>query len=79
MSEKFSAIKTALSLYNQMNSDEKALATSAYADLEDVINAYNNAATVVNNESNKATENAIMLFAGTFSVLAFAAYFLLRR
>lgn len=79
MSEKFSAIKTALSLYNQMNSEEKALATGAYADLEDVINAYNNAATVVNNESNKATENAIMLFAGTFSVLAFAAYFLLRR
>ncbi len=79
MSEKFSAIKTALSLYNQMNSDEKALATGAYADLEDVINAYNNAATVVNNESNKATENAIMLFAGTFSVLVFAAYFLLRR
>ena len=79
MSEKFSAIKTALALYNQMNSDEKALATGAYADLEDVIDAYNNAATVVNNESNKATENAIMLFAGTFSVLAFAAYFLLRR
>ena len=79
MSEKFSAIKTALSLYNQMNNDEKALATGAYADLEDVIDAYNNAATVVNNESNKATENAIMLFAGTFSVLAFAAYFLLRR
>ena len=79
MSEKFSAIKTALSLYNQMNNDEKALATGAFADLEDVIDAYNNAATVVNNESNKATENAIMLFAGTFSVLAFAAYFLLRR
>ena len=79
MSEKFSAIKTALSLYNQMNNDEKVLATGAYADLEDVIDSYNNAATVVNNESNKATENAIMLFAGTFSVLAFAAYFLLRR
>ena len=79
MSEKFSAIKTALSLYNQMNSDEKALATGAYADLEDVIDSYNNATAVVNNESNKATENAIMLFAGAFSVLAFAAYFLLRR
>ena len=79
MSEKFSAIKTALSLYNQMNSDEKALATGAYADFEDVIDSYNNATAVVNNESNKATENAIMLVAGTFSVLAFAAYFLLRR
>ena len=77
--DKFNAIKTALSLYSQMNNDEKALVTDAYADLEEAIVSYNNAVTVVNNESNKATENAIMLFAGTFSVLAFAAYFLLRR
>ena len=79
MSEKFSAIKTALSLYNQMTDAEQNLVLDAYADLEDAIASYNNATAVVNNESNKATENAIMLFAGAFSVLAFAAYFLLRR
>ena len=79
MTDKFNAIKSALTVYNQMTDAEQNLVTDAYADLEEAIVSYNNAATVVNNESNKATENAIMLFAGTFSVLAFAAYFLLRR
>ena len=79
MTDKFNAIKSALTVYNQMTDAEQNLVTDAYADLEEAIVSYNSAVTVVNNESNKATENAIMLFAGTFSVLAFAAYFLLRR
>ena len=79
MTDKFNAIKSALTVYNQMTDAEQNLVTDAYADLEEAIVSYNSAVAVVNNESNKATENAIMLFAGTFSVLAFAAYFLLRR
>ena len=79
MTDKFNAIKSALIVYNQMTDAEQSLVTDAYADLEEAIVSYNSAVAVVNNESNKATENAIMLFAGTFSVLAFAAYFLLRR
>ena len=79
LTEKWNSIKSALTLYNQLNSAEKTAVAEDYATLEVEIVEYNNGAAVVNAESKKATEDAIMLFAGAFSILAFAAYFLLRR
>lgn len=76
---KWTAISNALKLYQQLNADEKASVATDYATLQAEIAEYNNTAEAINSESKKATEDAIMLFAGAFSILAFAAYFLLRK
>jgi hypothetical protein len=79
LAEKWTSIKSALNYYNNLNANEKDAVAVNYATLEAEISAYNVGADALNSESKKATEDAIMLLAGTFSILAFAAYFLLRR
>jgi hypothetical protein len=79
LAEKWTSIKSALNYYNNLNANEKDAVAANYATLEAEISAYNVGADALNSESKKATEDAIMLLAGTFSILAFAAYFLLRR
>jgi hypothetical protein len=79
LAEKWTSIKSALNYYNNLNANEKDAVAANYATLEAEISAYNVGADALNSESKKATEDAIMLLAGAFSILAFAAYFLLRR
>ncbi len=78
MENKLSAIKTALEFYKSLDEAQKEDASEYYALLKNIINDYNTTANVINSDSQKATSDAIMLFAGSISVLAIAAYFLLK-
>ena len=75
---KWTAIKNALTNYNTLSSSEKDEASEAYALLATEIAEYNAEIRGINQQSTQATSDAINLFAGTLSVLAFAAYLLLK-
>jgi hypothetical protein len=75
---KWTAIKNALTNYNTLSSSEKDEASEAYALLATEIAEYNAEIRGINQQSTQATSDAINLFAGTLSVLAFAAYLLLQ-
>lgn len=77
-SEKWEAIKDALEAYDKLTESEKNLVAESYDVLEQQITSYNTMAVAVNKEANKATEQAIMFYAGLMSLLAYAAYFLLK-
>ena len=73
---KWNTIKTALSIYNNMKPEHKGIeaCVDAYIELEDEISAYNRAVESINSQSERATNDAINLFAGSFAILAFIAY-----
>ena len=79
MNTKWNVIKSALSVYDELDDSEKELVVDAYETLQEEINAYNNLAIATNAESNKATQQAIALLIGSISILSVAAYFLLKR
>ena len=76
---KWTAIGNALAKYNSLTESEKDAATDAFALLEGEISEYNATIGAVNEQSNKATSDAINLLAGSISVLAFASYLLLKK
>lgn len=78
MSAKWSAIDEALEAYNELSDSEKDAAYEAYQSLAQAINSYNQTAESVNQESQKATSQAILFYIGAISALAFAGYFLLK-
>ncbi len=77
-SARWEAIKNALEAYNELSESEKNLVAESYDVLEQQIASYNSTAVEVNVEASKATEQAIMFYAGLMSLLAYAAYFLLK-
>lgn len=78
MSAKRSAIDEALEAYNELSDSEKDAAYEAYQSLTQAINSYNQTAESINQESQKATSQAILFYIGAISALAFAGYFLLK-
>ena len=76
---KWTAIGNALAKYNGLTDSEKDASAEAYALLEGEISEYNATIGAVNEQSNKATSDAINLLAGSISVLAFASYLLLKK
>ncbi len=78
LTEKYDKISVALKFYKTLSDNEKEYASDDYALLVSEINNYNTGAEDVNAQSHNATNDAIMLFAGSISVLAIAAYFLLK-
>ena len=62
-----------------MTDSEKDASAEAYALLESEISEYNATIGTVNEQSNKATSDAINMLASTISVLAFASYLLLKK
>lgn len=76
---KWTAIGNALAKYNGLTDSEKDASAEAYALLEGEIIEYNATIGAVNEQSNKATSDAINLLAGSISVLAFASYLLLKK
>ena len=79
LEEKFTAIKIALAEYKNVPEENKysPSCTSAYTELMSEIASYNSVVNQINLDSQTATNDAIKLFAGAFSILAFAAYLLL--
>lgn len=75
---KWKAIGSAIEGYNNLSDSEKEVAQEIYARLGEEITAYNTAVTEINVEADKANEMALLFFAGTISILAVAAYFLLK-
>lgn len=75
---KWDAINNALEAYEELTDTEKELVSDAYEMLEQQIASYNTIAIQTNAESTKATEFAILFFAGVMSILTYAAYFLLK-
>ena len=80
LEEKFNAIKIALAEYNNVPAEYKysSSCASAYTELMNEIASYNSVVDQINLDSQTATNDAIKLFAGAFSILAFAAYLLLK-
>lgn len=78
---KWNAIKTALTIYNEMKPEHQSLedCIDAYIALEEEINAYNKNVASLNAQSKRATNDAINLFAGSFAILAFLAYLLSKK
>ena len=79
LEEKLNAIRNALAEYDKVPAENKSSAscTSAYTELMSEIASYNSIVDQINLDSQTATNDAIKLFAGAFSILAFAAYLLL--
>ncbi|MBR3685659.1 MAG: endonuclease [Clostridia bacterium] len=78
MSAKWSAIYEALEAYNELSDSEKDAVYEEYQSLAQAINSYNQTAESINQESQKATSQAILFYIGAISALAFAGYFLLK-
>ena len=78
---KWTSIKVALNAYANMQPEHRqdADCVAAYNTLKEEISNYNSAVGEINTESQKATSDAINLFAGSMSMLAFAAYLLLKK
>ncbi len=78
LTEKWNAISSANTFYETLTPAEKESVVDEYNTLLAEINEYNTSTHAVNAESKKATHDAIMLFAGTLPIMAFAVYFLMK-
>ena len=76
---KLSAINAALSKYYALSDAEKDASSETYALLESLISEYNAQVVSVNEQSKKATSDAIALFASSLSILAAIAYLFSKR
>ena len=74
-----SAIKTALSKYYALSDEEQDASSETFTLLESLISEYNAQVGSVNEQSKKATSDAIALFASSFSILAAIAYLFSKR
>ncbi|MBQ8177743.1 MAG: endonuclease [Clostridia bacterium] len=76
---KWNAIGEALEAYAELSDSEKDASSEAYATLVQEINAYNQTATQINQQAEKATHQSILFYIGAVSALAYAAWFLIRK
>jgi hypothetical protein len=76
MDAKFTAIKTAVELYNTMNAEQKAQVTAEFATLKTAVEDYNANATVQNTNSGNAVSLALQIVS---IVVALATAFVLLK
>ena len=78
-SERWEAIRTALTTYEMLTDAERAEVAAEYTTLENAIASYNESAEAINTQMDSATELALgLIVSATMSALA-AAWFILKK